>query len=145
MPPVIRATAIFLIAASLFAVAASMATTYVFNWYDLKFKDALGDALKVQLFGLGAFVIVASVVFALAFQFLPGKDARNSASRIALAGAIYPVVTLLLGQVLTRTDPESWINPAVGWLYMIGYPLLAVLLVRRWNRTITPSSAGPSQ
>lgn len=128
-----RALGWFSTGAITFAVAGSIFTIFVLHWYDPKFQDALVAALQLQLMGLAVLVaagiVVLSAVMMLKARARPGVHASG---RIAwVAGIVFPIGILMLGPLLQNVDPESLLNPLVGWGYTIVYPLVAGLLISR--------------
>jgi hypothetical protein len=115
-----------------FSILGSILVVFVFQWYDPKYQDALVAALQVQLLGLAIFVGVAALVFgaSLAMRVSEAQNLARSSRLARYSGAIYPLGALLLGQLLGAVDPESLVNPVVGWAYMLIYPLAAALLLR---------------
>jgi hypothetical protein len=133
LTPTVRALAWFSAGAVTFAIIGSVFVVFVLQWYDPKYQDALLSALQVQLMGMAVFVIGAILVLGAVLMFRTrGRAGSTAGTRVAwIAGVIFPLGVLLLGQLLHDVEPESLVNPLVGWGFMIAYPLVAGFLIER--------------
>lgn len=83
--------------------------------------------------GLAVLVTTAIFVFCVVISLRArGRTAPHANSRVAwIAGIVFPIGALVLGPILQNVDPESLVNPLVGWGYTIAYPVIVGFLVSR--------------
>jgi len=127
------AKAVFAYAGSavLSALVISLVAVYVFHWYDAKFRGALDSALQVQLIAMAVLIGVGTLVLAITLGLRYRDPVTFSVSAAWIAGVIYPIGAVVLGQLLAIGDPESLLKPLVAWTYMIVYSAVVAFLIRR--------------
>jgi hypothetical protein len=131
--PTVKALAWFSTGAIAIAVIGSIFTVFVLHWYDPKYQDALIAALQIQLMGLAILIAAAILVLGVVISLRAhGKSRLHANARVAwITGIAFPIGALILGPIMQGVDPESVVNPLVGWGYTIVYPLIAGFLISK--------------
>ena len=119
-------TAFFLSTAAGWIVAGAVAV-FVLGDFDPKFRDAPGAAFQLELVAGAIFTVLSTVVVGIATAVLRNRFLLNRrAILVAIAwGLAYPLLwRFVISQALGAFDPESLVVSAVGWAYLVAFPML---------------------
>lgn len=117
----------FLVSSALAGVGVGAVAVYVLGDIDPKFRDSLGSAFELELVAAAGFTAVGTVLVAIALLFIHRRIANDRrAVAIAFAwGVTYPLVfRFAVSPLLGMFAPESLMASVMGWVYLIGFPLL---------------------
>ncbi len=121
----------FVIAGAICSVIASVAAVYLLGWYDPKFERALSSAVQVQLLDMVISLLAAGVLFAIVVAVRIRDGLGKSIKLAALLGATYPIGSLLVWRALMPLDPESLIATFLAIAYVVLYPTISGIVIKR--------------
>jgi hypothetical protein len=119
--------ATFFLSCALTAVGAAAIAVYVIGAVDPKFRDSLSSAFHLELITAAGLTLIGTILIAIACTFLHRQVVANrKALWISFAwGVAYPVLLhVALAPAIATLDPESLVVSAIGWAYLIAFPLL---------------------
>ena len=138
-------TAYFLGAAAGWVIAGAVAV-FVFGDVDPKFRQAPFAAFQVELIVGTVFTLLSTVVVGAATTLLRDRlstDRRSVLVSVAW-GLAYPLLWRFgVSQILGTFDAESLAGSAVGWAYLVIFPLLMFFsLTKLGKRGANPHGEG---
>ena len=138
MSPAAKITSAFFLATAVASVGAGFTAVWIGD-VDPKFRDSPEAALGLELTAGGMFAVIGTALVGIGAAILRKHLVAGRTEVLAAIswGVAYPILLrFCVARVVKTWDPESIAGFIVGWLHILGFPLLLNALL--WKLRIQP-------